>query len=433
MGLRGPAFTFRHDPFLQDPDTALLHLPDALIVMQEGRITAFGDHAAERPRHPATMPVTHYPDALISAGFIDAHVHYPQLEMIGAFGETLLDWLDRYTYPTEMRFADRAHAARIAARFLRGLLRNGTTSAAVYGTVHEQAVDAFFAESARLNMRMIAGKVLMDRNAPAALLDGPDHGIPATERLIGRWHGKGRQLYAITPRFAPACTEDALNAAGRLWCDNPGTYMQTHLCETLAEIAWVRELFPHQRSYFGVYEAAGLTGPRAILGHAIHMREEDFAALHRTGCGIAHCPSSNLFLGSGLFRLHDARHAGRPVRTGLGTDVGAGTSLSPLRTLGEAYKVARLNGTRLTSAQAFWLATRGSAEALRLEDRIGTIASGMEADLVVLDPRATPLLDLRMSRAETLDDQLFGLMTLGDDRCTLATYVAGALAYERAG
>ncbi|WP_426954931.1 guanine deaminase [Muricoccus radiodurans] len=429
--LRGPAFTFRHDPFLGDPETSLAFEPDALIVMRGGRIVGYGGHSAERERYPADLPVAHHPDALICAGFVDAHVHYPQLEMIGAFGETLLDWLQRYTYPTELRFADRSHAERVAAVFLRDLLRAGVTTAAVYCTVHEHSVDAFFAEAERVGARMVAGKVLMDRHAPPALLDGADHGAAATERLIARWHGRGRALYAVTPRFAPALTDEGLRVAGRLWCDAPGTLMQTHLCETEAEIAWVRELFPGRASYLDVYAEAGLVGPGAVFGHAVHMAEGDLAALHRARCGLAHCPTSNLFLGSGLFRAHDARRADRPVRVGIGSDVGAGTSLSPLRTLGEAYKVARLGGSRLTAEQGFWLATRGGAEALGLEDRIGTLAPGMEADLVVLDPAATDLLAFRMEAAGTLAERLFALMTLGDERCVRATYVAGVPVWMR--
>lgn len=429
LGLRGPAYGFRHDPFAGEADTALAFWPDALVVMRDGIVTAFGDHAAERPRQPDGLPVHHYPDGIIGPGFVDAHVHYPQMEMTGAFGETLLDWLRRYTFPAEARFADPAHAARIARLFLRELLRAGTTTAAVYCTVHEHSADALFAEAARLGMRLAAGKVLMDRHAPEELLDGADHGIPATQRLIDRWHGRGRLLYAITPRFAPACTDGALRAAGRLWCDNPGTLVQTHLCETEAEIAWVRELFPAATSYLDVYARAGLAGPGAVMGHAVHVTEADLAALRRSGCGVAHCPSSNLFLGSGLFRLHDM--AGEGVRVGLGSDVGAGTGLSPLRTLGDAYKVARLGGARLHPAQAFWLATRGGAEAMRLEDWIGTLAPGMEADLVVLDPAATPALALRTGAAADPADRLFALAALGDERAVRATYVAGRLVHDR--
>jgi len=429
LALRGPAFAFRHDPFAADPDDALIHWPDALVVMRGGIVTALGDHAAERHRHPADMPVHHHPEALIGPGFVDTHVHYPQMEMTGAFGETLLDWLARYTYPTEARFADPGHAARIAALFLRSMLRAGTTTACVYCTVHEHSADALFAEAGRLGLRLVAGKVLMDRNAPPELRDGTDHGIPATQRLIDRWHGRGRLLYAITPRFAPACSDAALEAAGRLWRENPGTFVQTHLCETEAEIAWVKELFPAAPSYLGVYARAGLAGPRAVMGHAVHVTEEDLSALCGTGCGVAHCPSSNLFLGSGLFRLHDVKSAG--VRVGLGSDVGAGTGLPALRTLGDAYKVARLRGARLHPAQAFWLATQGGAQALRLEGRIGNLAPGMEADLVVLDPGATPELALRTGGRPDLADTLFALTALGDERAVRATYVAGRLAHDR--
>jgi guanine deaminase len=311
------------------------------------------------------------------------------------------------------------------------MLRAGTTTAAVYCTVHPHSVDAFFAESSRFNTRMIAGKVLMDRNAPIDLLDTAERGYQESKALIQAWHGRGRQLYAITPRFAPSCTRGQLDAAGRLWKEHPGTYVQTHLCETEGEVAWVRELFPESRSYLDVYDRSGLTGPRAIFGHAIHMSEEDFCHCHRTGSALAHCPTSNLFLGSGLFRAFDARRPDRPVRTGLGTDLGAGTAFSQLQTLNEACKVSALNGTKLDALHAFYLATRGGAQALYLEDRIGSLAAGFEADIVVLDLKSTPAIEYRMRFCRTLVEKLFVLMTMGDDRSVKATYVAGEPVYLR--
>ncbi|PWC30035.1 guanine deaminase [Teichococcus aestuarii] len=428
--LRGAAISFRADPFLaEDPAATLRHWPDALIRLEGGRIAGIGDFSAEAA---AGLAVTHYPDALICPGFIDTHVHYPQLPMVGAYGEGLLEWLERYTFPAEMAFADAAHAAhaaRVARVFLHALLAAGTTTAAVYGTVHAASAEAFFAESARLNTRMIAGKVLMDRNAPAALLDPPGGGIDESAALIERWHGRGRQLYAVTPRFAPTSSPAQLAAAGRLWREHPGTYLQTHLSESPPELAWVRELFPEAEDYLDVYHRAGLTGRRAVFGHGVHLSEAEFCRCHATGSALAHCPSSNLFLGSGAFRLSEAKRRDRPVRVGLGSDVGAGTSLSTLRTLGDAYKVSRLNGTRLSAVQAFWLATRGGAEALELEDRIGSLEPGMEADLVVLDLKATPLLEMRMAACDSLAEQLFALMTLADDRSIRATYVAGERLY----
>jgi guanine deaminase len=297
--------------------------------------------------------------------------------------------------------------------------------------VHPQSVDAFFEESARFNTRMIAGKVLMDRNAPEALCDTAESGYAESKALIDKWHNKGRQLYAVTPRFAGSCSEAQLDAAGRLWREHPGTYLQTHLCETRDEIAWIKSLFPGSKSYLDVYHQAKLTGPRAVFGHGIHMTEDDFTQCHATGSALAHCPTSNMFLGSGLFRVFDAKKKQRPVRVGVGSDIGAGTSFSSLATLNEAYKVAALNDTRLSAAHAFYLATRGGAEALYLDDKIGTIEAGHEADLVVLDLKATPLLDFRGGFCRDVLDRLFVLMTLGDDRAVRCTFVAGERVYDR--
>jgi guanine deaminase len=429
--IRGPAISFRGDPFELPTGEALHYWPDALIRIENGRIVDVEDAETGLAKLPADIEVAHYPDALISPGFIDAHTHFPQMQMIGAYGSKLLEWLDRYTFVAEQDFADPAHAHDVAGRFLRELLRSGTTTASVYCTVHPQSVDAFFEESERFNTRMIAGKVLMDRNAPEALLDTAESGYRESKALIERWHGRGRQLYSITPRFAPTSTEEQLAAAGRLWREHPGTYVQTHLCENVGEIEWVRELFPERSSYLDVYHHAGLTGPRAVFGHAVHMSEEDFDCCHRTGSALAHCPTSNLFLGSGLFRMFDAKRIERPVRVGLGTDIGAGTSFSQLASLNEAYKVAKLGGRALTAEQGFFLATRGGAEALRLDDRIGQIEPGFEADLVILDLKATPLLEFRLGHARDLAETLFVLMTLGDDRVIRASWVAGEPVYDR--
>ena len=426
--LRGATVSFVADPFLTAPADAVRLIDDALITIDDGKIAAITPYSEAAAKG---LDVIHYKNALISPGFIDCHVHYPQVEMIGAFGERLLEWLDTYTFVAEQHFADKAHADEAAKVFLRELLRAGTTTAAVYCTVHPQSVDAFFEESSRFNTRMIAGKVMMDRNAPAALLDTAETGYEESRKLLRKWHGKGRQLYCVTPRFAPSSTDAQLAAAGRLWKENPGTYMQTHLCENTDEVAWVKQLFPARASYLDVYDHAGLTGPRAIFGHAVHMEEADFHQCHKTGSALAHCPTSNLFLGSGLFRAFDAKKKERPVRVGLGTDVGGGTSLSQLQSLNEAYKVSAMNGNKLTALHGFYLATRGGAEALYLEDKIGSLAAGHEADIVILDLAATPLLKYRMQYAKDISERLFTLMTLGDDRCVRATYVAGALAYDR--
>lgn len=426
--LRGEVVSLRGDPFLETPEDCLEHIPDALVVIEDGVIASVGPWDARAARG---LDVAHYPGGIITPGFIDAHVHYPQTQMIGAFGEGLLEWLDKYTFVAEQDFANRVHAEEVAAVFLRELLRAGTTTAAVYCTVHPQSVEAFFAESERFDTRMIAGKVLMDRNAPEALLDTPESAYADSKRLIEAWHGRGRQLYCITPRFAPACSEEELAVAGRLWREHPGTYVQTHLCETTAEIDWVLDLFPGRESYLDVYDQAGLVGPRAIFGHAVHMDERDFCRCHEAGAALAHCPTSNLFLGSGLFKMFEARRADRPVHVALGTDLGAGTAFSQLRSLDEAYKVAKLGGGKLTAAHGLWLATRGGAEALHLGDRLGQVAPGMEADLVVLDPAATPILEFRSRFARDLMERLFVLMILGDDRAVRASWVAGRPVYDR--
>ncbi|TPE51392.1 guanine deaminase [Amaricoccus solimangrovi] len=426
--LRGAAISIDADPFLREPRDCLTHHEDALTVISDGIVTAFGpyDPAAVRP---GVEPERY--EGLLCPGFIDAHVHYPQMQVIGAYGTELLEWLTTYTFPAEQSFADDAHAARVAGLFLRELLRAGTTTAVVYCTVHPGSVDAFFAESARFNTRMIAGKVLMDRNAPPALLDTAERGYTESRALIERWHGVGRQLYCVTPRFAPTSTEAQLDAAGALVRETPGVFTQTHLCENRAEIEWVRELFPARESYLDVYAHAGLVGPRSMFGHAIHMHEGDFQTCHDTGAALAFCPTSNLFLGSGLFRLYDAMDPKRPVRVGLGTDVGGGTSLSQLRSLDEAYKVVALSGAKLDAVRGFWLATAGGAEALRLGDRLGRIAPGYEADLVVLDPKATPFMAFRTGYCQSIEELLFALMIMGDDRAIRRTYVAGERVYDR--
>ena len=434
VALRGPALTFTDDPFRAAADASVRFESDALLLIEDGIITAFGEYQALRGLVPDGVSITRYDaDSLILPGFIDAHVHYPQTQMIAAPGGQLLDWLNRYALPAEEQFADGAHARAVARVFLRELLRCGTTTAAVFCTVFTESVDAFFEESARLNTLMIAGKVLMDRHAPSALLDPGGGGTDASRALIERWHGHGRQLYAITPRFAPTSSPEQMQAAGALWKEYPGTYLQSHVCENRSEMEWVRQLYPERGSYLDVYDYYGQLGPRAIYGHAVWFEERDFHRCHETGTAIAHCPSSNLFLGSGLFKIHEATRPDRPVRVGIGTDVGAGTSFSQLATLADAYKVASVVGQPLTSIQALYLATAGAARALYLDHRIGLLTPGHEGDLVILDLRSTPLIDYRMQYARSLEEQLLVQIVLGDDRAIRATYVAGALVHEREG
>jgi len=427
--VRGHAVSYSGDPFV-DPD-AFVDIADALIVCADGLITRFGPYDQIRGTLPPDVEIRHYPDALICAGFVDLHAHYVQMGIIGAFGSELLEWLTHHTFREEQRFGDLAHARSTAAAYFDEILRNGTTTAAVFCTVHPESVDALFAESARRGTRMIAGKVLMDRNAPDPLLDTAARGYEESEGLIARWHGVGRQLYAVTPRFAPTSTPAQLEAAGALRARHPGTFVHTHVSENVAETAWVRSLFPDRAGYLDVYDHFGLLGPGTILAHGIHLTDAERARIAATGSAIAHCPTSNLFLGSGLFGMRDAKECAAPLHVGLGTDIGAGTSLSMLATMNEAYKVAALDSYPVSAVRLFYLATRGGAAALGLDDRIGSLMVGNEADFVVLDPNATPMLAQRSRRAESTEELMFVMSILGDDRAVAATYVAGRPAYER--
>lgn len=432
IALRGPLLTYTGDPFRDGLERTMVHLPDAVVVLKDGRIERFGPAAELLPTLPTGLELRDYGrDALISAGFIDTHVHFPQTPMIGSHGEQLLDWLDRYTFPTELKFADRAFTREVARTFLGENLRNGITTSCVYCTVHSHTADILFEEAEKLGLRLAAGKVLMDCRAPDGLRDTAQTGYDDSQALIAKWHGRGRLLYAITPRFAGTSSPEQLAAAGALWRAHPDCLMQTHIAENQAEVAWIKELFPDRRSYLDVYDHHGLCGRRAVFGHGIWLDDGELQRLHEAGAAIAHCPTSNFFLGSGAFDLRRAVDPRRPVRVGLGTDIGAGTTFSILATLNEAYKAAQLSRHALSSGHAYYLATRGSAAALHLEDKIGSITPGLEADLVVLDMRSTPLIDFRMNQAASFAEQLFIQMILGDDRAVQATYVAGRLAYTR--
>jgi len=429
--LRGRLFGFRAEPAGPDDRSSYDYIEDGILIVEAGRIAAIGPASALLPGLPADTAIEHYPGQLILPGFIDLHIHLPQTQVIASYGAQLLEWLGKYTFVEEQKYADPAHAEAGARFFLQELLRNGTTSAVVYGSVHAQSVEALFAESERLGTGMIAGKVMMDRNAPDALRDTAQTSYDESKALIDRWHGRGRQRYAVTPRFAITSTPAQLDVAGSLLREHPGTYLQTHLSENRAEIAATRALFPEAASYTDIYRRHGLLGPRSLFGHCIHLEDSEVDLLAESGSVAVFCPTSNLFIGSGLFdRARLAGHA-PPVRIGLATDVGGGTSYSMLATAAEAYKVLQLQGQTLSPLAAFHQITRGNALALGLESEIGTLAPGSWADLVVLDSRSTPALAHRMETAGRLEDELFALMILGDDRAVAATYVQGRCSARR--
>jgi guanine deaminase len=435
--------TFPSAPDLQAYRAAILHFvadptydrqamrwhEDGLLLVENGRVRAAGDHAALVGGLPSGLAIRDMRGKVIMPGFIDTHIHYPQTDMIGSPAESLLPWLENYTFPAERGFGDPARGDEVAAFFLQELLRNGTTTAAVYCTVHPESVDAFFRQSTARNLRMVAGKCLMDRNAPDFLMDTAEQGIRDSEQLLQRWHGKGRQSYAITVRFAPTSTPTQLQLAGELAARYPDAFIQTHLAENKAEVAWVESLYPDRRSYLDVYDHHGLLRPRALYGHSIWIDDADRARLRQSGSAAAVCPTSNLFLGSGLFDFGAADAARLPMA--LGTDMGGGTSFSMLQTMNEAYKVARMGGVHLMGARMFYMATLGGARALQMEGTIGNFLPGCEADFIVLDPQATPLLARRCAGCETLEERLFALAMLADDRAVAATYAAGECVHRR--
>ena len=425
---RGSLLHFLADPAFSDQSHDWHE--DGLLIVADGKVQAAGDYATLHASLPPGTPVHDYSGKLLMPGFIDTHVHYPQTDMIASPSEGLLPWLETYTFPVERQFEDAAHAAGVADFFLDELLRCGTTTAMVYCTVHPQSVDAFFTASEQRGLRMVAGKVMMDRNCPDFLRDSAESSARDTETLIQRWHKRGRSLYAITPRFAPTSTEEQLRLAGELARAYPDTFIQTHVSENEAECAWVRELFPNSRSYIDVYDGYGMMRPRAMYGHCIWLDERDRERMAETGSAAAICPTSNLFLGSGLFDFERADKAG--VLLSLATDVGGGTSFSMLQTMNEAYKVARLKGSYLPALRMFYLATLGAARSMRLEGTIGNFTAGAEADFIVIDPQATPLLQRRTSRGGSLEELLFALALLGDDRVIAATYSGGRQVHVRA-
>lgn len=413
----------------EEIESHLRFIEDGLMLLRSGKVEWFGTWQEGKHLIPEGIRVRDYSGKMIVPGFVDTHIHYPQSEMVGAYGEQLLEWLNKHTFPAERRYNDIEYAREMSAFFIKQLLRNGTTTALVFGTVHPESVDALFEAAHNINMRMIAGKVMMDRNAPDYLLDTAETSYSQSKALIERWHHNGRLLYAITPRFAPTSTPEQLAMAQRLREEYPDTYLHTHLCENKDEIEWVKALYPERKGYLDVYHHYGLTGKNSVFAHCVHLEEPEWDCLRDTGSSIAFCPTSNLYLGSGLFNLRKAWH--KQIKVGMGTDIGAGTTFNMLQTLNEAYKVMQLQGWRMSAYEAFYLATLGGAKALGLDGISGNFNVGKEADFVVLEPTATPLQQLRYDNSVTLMDKLFVMMTLGDDRSIYRTYVDGQLVYER--
>jgi guanine deaminase len=429
QAFRSSILDFVGDPFLLPEVDTVRYFADGLLVLENGKIRDLGDYESLIVTYKE-VPLTNYSGKLIMPGFIDTHIHYPQTGMIAAYGEQLLQWLNQYTFPTEAKFKDKAYAQEVAAFFLDELLKNGTTTALVFAAVFPQSAEAFFEEAERRNLRMIAGKVMMDRNAPDYLRDTAESSYQETKALIQKWHKKGRLLYAVTPRFAPTSTNEQLSLAGQLLQEFPDVYLHTHISENVDEVAWVQALFPESNGYLDAYDRAGLVGGKSVFAHGVHLTDAEFQRLSEAQSAIAFCPTSNLFLGSGLFNLEKAKSPEMPVKVGLGTDVGAGTSFSMLQTANEAYKVAQLRKQKLSSFKALFLATLGGARALSLDHCLGNFDIGKEADFIVLEPRSTPLMamrnaDLVATSLEELADRTFALMMMGDDRAVTATYIMG--------
>jgi len=433
--IRGAFLDFVDDPFYVAEAESVRYIADGLLILENGKVKELGTYATLKEQY-SNIPVVAYPEQLIVPGFIDTHIHFPQTEMIAAYGEQLLEWLEQYTFPTEGKFKNKAYAQEVAAIFLDQLLRNGTTTALVFAAVYPESVDAFFEEASRRNLRMIAGKVMMDRNAPDFICDTAETSYQESKDLIEKWHKKGRLLYAVTPRFAITSTNEQLCLAGKLLQEFPDVYLHTHLSENVDEVAWVKELFPDCTGYLDTYDRAGLVCDRAVFAHGVQLTDAEFQRLSEANAAIAFCPTSNLFLGSGLFKLEKAKSVEYPVKVGLGTDVGAGTSFSILQTANEAYKVAQLRRQKLSPFKALFLATLGGARALSLEDKIGNFDGGKEADFIVLDLRSTPLMAFRnqtptATSLSELADQVFSLVIMGDDRAIHATYIAGEIVYKQ--
>jgi guanine deaminase len=429
--LRGRLLSFLRRPEDIKDEGSYVYHEDGGLLIENGKIAAVGDYAAVRRQASDRVETQDHRPYLIMPGFIDPHIHFPQMQVVGSYAGNLLEWLNTYTFVEEQRFADAAHAARIAGKFFDELVRHGTTTAVAYCSVHKASADAFFAESLRRNMRMVAGKVMMDRNAPSALCDTPKSGYDDTKAVIAGWHGKGRNHVAITPRFAITSTHEQMEMSRALAREFPDLHIQTHLSENLDEIRFAAELFPEARDYTDIYARYDLLGRKSLFGHCIHLSDREADAMSESGSVAVFCPTSNLFLGSGLFGMKRLERRTRPVRAAIATDIGGGTSYSMLRTLDEGYKVLQLQGDRMTPLESFYRMTRGNAEALALEDRIGTLDVGSDADLVVLNASAVPAMALKMEVVSALAEELFLMQTMGDDRTIAETYVAGEPAKSR--
>lgn len=424
--LRGRTLSFKFRPQARDDTSSYVYAEDGGLLIDGGVIVRAGAFTEVKLAAPEGVETIDHRPHLLMAGFIDPHIHFPQMQVTASYAANLLEWLNTYTFVEEQRFSDQAHARRFAKLFFDELLRHGTTTASAFCSVHKGSADAYFAEALKRNLLMVGGKVMMDRNAPPALTDTPQSGYDDTLSVINDWHGKGRCHVAITPRFAITSTPEQLDAAGSLAKQFPHLHIQTHLSENDAEIAYTMELYPEAGHYTDVYARHGLLGPKTLLGHAIHLSEHETDLIAETGSVAVHCPTSNLFLGSGLFDLERLSRTG--VRVAVATDIGGGTSYSMLRTLDEAYKIQQLQGHRLTPIESFWLATRGNAEALSLAHRIGTLDEGSDADIIALNSAATPSMAIRMETVSSLEEELFMLQTMGDDRAIAAVYVAGEAA-----
>ncbi len=420
--LLGQTLSFAQNPFETSPDQAAVHNARGAVLIENGVILAVGNADEMRAAHPLVRQVD-YADGLILAGFVDAHVHYPQTAIIASWGKRLIDWLNSYTFPEEMRFGERAYADEISARYLNLTANHGVTTMVSYCTIHPESVDAFFGHAQKRGQRVVAGKTCMDRNAPERLRDTPQSAYDDSKALINTWHGVDRLNYAITPRFSPTSTPEQLDALGQLWREHPDCLMQTHLSEQTDEIEWVHDLFPNARDYLDTYEQFGLLGEKGLYGHAIHLEPREKDRLREVGAGLIHCPTSNTFIGSGLFDMGGLMAEGQ--RVGLASDTGGGSSFSMLRTMAAAYEVAQLRHTPLHAAQLIWLATQGSARALHMEDKIGNLAPGMEADVIVLDLASTPDIAQRSVRADSFWEALFPTIMMGDDRAVRATWING--------